>query len=42
MLPRDKTIKGPSIIEGTTSTAIILEGQEGHVDKYGNLVIFVR
>ncbi|RSN68022.1 hydantoinase/oxoprolinase family protein [Candidatus Korarchaeum cryptofilum] len=42
MLPRDKTIKGPSIIEGTTSTAIILEGQEGHVDKYGNLVIFAR
>jgi len=42
LLPRDKTIKGPSIIEGTTSTAIVLEGQEAHVDKYGNLLIFVR
>ncbi|MEM0295597.1 MAG: hydantoinase/oxoprolinase family protein, partial [Candidatus Korarchaeum sp.] len=35
LLPRDKTIRGPSIVEGTTSTAIILEGQEAHVDKYG-------
>ncbi|MCS7103328.1 MAG: hydantoinase/oxoprolinase family protein, partial [Candidatus Korarchaeum sp.] len=42
LLPRDKTIRGPSIVEGTTSTAIILEGQEAHVDKYGNLVIFVK
>ncbi|MGC8910404.1 MAG: hydantoinase/oxoprolinase family protein, partial [Fervidicoccaceae archaeon] len=42
MLPRDRTIKGPSIIEGTTSTAIILDNQEGYVDKYGNLVIFVK
>ncbi len=40
MLPRDSTIKGPAIVEDPTSTVIILEDQEGQVDKFGNIIIF--
>lgn len=39
ILPPKQFIEGPAIIEEPTSTAIILEGQRGIVDEYGNLII---
>ncbi|PVU77835.1 5-oxoprolinase [Sulfolobus islandicus] len=38
-LPINYQIDGPAIIEDPTSTSLILEGQMGMLDSYGNLII---
>lgn len=39
MLPLNRRIRGPLIIEDPTATIIALEGQSVYIDKYGNIVI---
>ncbi|AAK41875.1 hydantoinase/oxoprolinase family protein [Saccharolobus solfataricus] len=38
-LPINYQIVGPAIIEDPTSTSLVLEGQTGMLDSYGNLII---
>ena len=38
-LPLNKSLKGPAIVEETTSTIVITEGFKAIVDKYGNVIL---
>lgn len=42
MLPPGAVITGPAVVEERESTAVILPGHTGQVDKWGNLVISLK
>lgn len=42
LIPIGAKLKGPAIIEDSTSTVIVLDGQTATMDKYGNIIICRR
>lgn len=41
-LPAGTNIHGPAVIEEAMSTTLILPGQRGEVDPYGNVILYTR
>ena len=38
-LPSNKVIKGPAVVEEKAAVTVIYEGQQLHLDNYGNIII---
>jgi N-methylhydantoinase A len=39
LMPVDVPVQGPAIIEERTSVTIVYEGQQAHLDPYGNIIV---